>query len=119
MKDKSRVSAVERQTVVSLESRFDGKNFPQPLALPVLLQPEEVMNANPFQIPACFQDMQRRRRERFKKAVLVVVAGIVMLLVGLLIAGCVSEHAKAGESNRKCGQSLSAEVAISHLPFSA
>ena len=39
--------------------------------------------------------MQRRRRERFKKAVLVVVAGIVMLLVGLLIEGCVSEHAKA------------------------
>jgi hypothetical protein len=65
------------------------------LALLVLLQPEEVMNANPFQIPACFQDMQRRRRERFKKAVLVVVAGIVMLLVGLLIEGCVSEHAKA------------------------
>lgn len=53
------------------------------------------MNANPFQIPSCFQDLQRRRRERFKRTVLAVVAGIVMLLVGLLIEGCVSEHANA------------------------
>jgi len=54
------------------------------------------MNAlNPFQIPTCFQiDQERRRRERFKRTVLAVVAGISMLLVGLLIEGCVSEHAK-------------------------
>jgi len=53
------------------------------------------MNANPFQIPSCFQDLQRQRRQRFKRTVLAVVAGVVLLLVGLLIAGCVSEHAKA------------------------
>ena len=40
-------------------------------------------------------DSQRRRRERFKKAVLAVVAGTVLLLAGLLIEGCVNEHAKA------------------------
>jgi hypothetical protein len=51
--------------------------------------------SNPFQIPSCFQvDSERRRRERFKKTVLAVVSGIAMLLVGLLIEGCVSEHAK-------------------------
>jgi hypothetical protein len=57
----------------------------------------QIMSApNPFQIPACFQlDFQRRRRERFKKTVLAVVAGIVLLLVVLLIEGCVSEHSKA------------------------
>jgi hypothetical protein len=58
---------------------------------------KRIMNAsNPFQIPSCFQvDSQRRRRERFKKTVLAVVAGIVLLLVGLLVEGCVSQHSKA------------------------
>ena len=54
------------------------------------------MNANPFQVPVCFQiELERRRRARFKRTVLAIVAGIVMLLVALLIEGCVSEHAKA------------------------
>jgi hypothetical protein len=39
-------------------------------------------------------DLQRRRRERFKKTVIAVVAGFAMLLVALLIEGCMSEHAK-------------------------
>jgi hypothetical protein len=52
--------------------------------------------SNPFQIPSCFQvDPQRKRRERFKKTVLAIVTGIALLLVGLLIEGCVSEHSKA------------------------
>jgi LysM repeat protein len=48
---------------------------------------------NPFQIPVCLQraDSERRRRERFKRGIIAVVAGIVVLLVGLLIQGCVSE----------------------------
>ena len=54
------------------------------------------MNANPFQVPVCFQiELERRRRARFKRTVLAIVAGVVMLLVALLIEGCVSEHAKA------------------------
>src|SRR5882724_2130511 len=54
-----------------------------------------IMSTNPFQVPACFQiELERRRRERFKRAVLAFVVGTAMLLVGLLIEGCVSEHAK-------------------------
>ena len=58
------------------------------------------MNAtNPFQIPSCFQnDYDRRRRERFKKTFIAVIAGSILLLVGLLIEGCVTEHAKAAGS---------------------
>ena len=53
------------------------------------------MIANPFQILVSFQiELERRRRARFKRTVLAIVAGVVMLLVGLLIEGCVSEHAK-------------------------
>ena len=53
--------------------------------------------SNPFQIPSCLQraDVQQRRRERLKKVVVVSVATVVALLIGLLIEGCVSEHAKA------------------------
>ena len=56
------------------------------------------MNAtNPFQIPSCFQnDYDRRRRERFKRTFIAVVAASILLLVGLLIEGCVTEHARAG-----------------------
>jgi hypothetical protein len=62
----------------------------------VMLKMKFMNSSNPFQIPSCFQvDPQRRRRERFKKIVFAIVAGIVLLLVGLLIEGCVSEHAKA------------------------
>jgi LysM repeat protein len=55
------------------------------------------MNAtNPFQIPACLQvSLQQRRRERFKKSVIVVVTGTSVLLAVLLILGCNSEHARA------------------------
>jgi nucleoid-associated protein YgaU len=58
------------------------------------------MNAtNPFQIPSCFQnDSDRRRRERFKRTFIAVVAGSILLLVGLLIEGCVTEHAKAAST---------------------
>jgi LysM repeat protein len=59
-----------------------------------------VMNAaNPFQIPACFQiSLQQRRRERFKKSVIAVVAGTTVLLAVLLILGCNSEHARAASA---------------------
>jgi LysM repeat protein len=54
------------------------------------------MNAsNPFQIPVCLQraDSQQRRRERFKRGFIAALAAIVVLLVGLLIEGCMSEQA--------------------------
>jgi hypothetical protein len=41
-------------------------------------------------------DAERRRRERFKKTVIAFVIGCVLLLVGLLIEGCVSERASGG-----------------------
>ena len=49
--------------------------------------------SNPFQIPVCLQraDSQQRRRERFKRGFIAVVAALVVLLVGLLIEGCMSE----------------------------
>ena len=58
------------------------------------------MNAsNPFQIPTCLQaNLQWRRRERFKKGVLVVVAGTTILLAVLLILGCNDEHARAASA---------------------
>ena len=50
---------------------------------------------NPFQIPSCFQaSQQQRRRDRFKKGVITAVALLIALLVGLLIQGCVSQHAE-------------------------
>jgi LysM repeat protein len=53
--------------------------------------------SNPFQIPSCLQraDLQLRRRERFKKGFIAVVAAVVLLLVGLLIEGCKTEKAAA------------------------
>jgi nucleoid-associated protein YgaU len=54
-----------------------------------------IMNtSNPFQIPVCLQraDSQQRRRERFKRGFIAVVAALVVLLVGLLIEGCMSEQ---------------------------
>jgi LysM repeat protein len=52
--------------------------------------------ANPFQIPACLKraDLKLIRRNRFRKGVIAVVAASAALLVGLLIAGCMSEHSK-------------------------
>lgn len=52
------------------------------------------MNAtNPFQLPA-WSDINReqRRRARFKKTVISIIAAIVLLLIGLLIEGCRSER---------------------------
>jgi LysM repeat protein len=51
--------------------------------------------SNPFQIPSCLQraDSQQRRRERFKKGFIAAVVAVVILLVGLLIEGCMSEQA--------------------------
>ena len=53
-------------------------------------------STNPFQIPSCLQraDVQLRRRERFRKGVVLAVAAVVALLVVLLIEGCMSEHSK-------------------------
>jgi LysM repeat protein len=50
--------------------------------------------ANPFQIPVCLQraDSQQRRRERFKRGFIAALAATVVLLVGLLIEGCMSEQ---------------------------
>jgi len=55
------------------------------------------MNAtNPFQVPSCFQiDHERRRRERFKTTFIAVVAMGILLMIGLLIEGCMSQHARA------------------------
>ena len=55
------------------------------------------MNAtNPFQVPSCFQiDHERRRRERFKRMFIAVVAMGILLMIGLLIEGCMSQHARA------------------------
>ena len=63
--------------------------------------------ANPFQIPTCFQNtLEQRRRERFKKTIIAIVAGVVALLTVLLIQGCKSEHAKMASA-----MTLSATVA--------
>jgi len=65
----------------------------------------EIMNlmntSNPFQIPSCLQraDSQQRRRERFKKAFIAAVAAVVILLIGLLIEGCMSEQTTAPARN--------------------
>ncbi len=56
-------------------------------------------SANPFQIPTCFQNVdEQRKRERFKKGVIAVIAAVVLLLVGLLIQGCKSERASTTSS---------------------
>lgn len=55
--------------------------------------------ANPFQIPSCLQrNLEQRRQERFKKAVVGSVAAFAALLVALLIAGCMGEHSKSASS---------------------
>jgi len=56
---------------------------------------------NPFQVPTCLQraDLQLRRRERFRRGVVVAVAAVVSLLVVLLIEGCMSQHASTSNAN--------------------
>jgi LysM repeat protein len=48
---------------------------------------------NPFQLPAWSEiNREQRRRARFKKTVISIIAAIVLLLIGLLIEGCRSER---------------------------
>jgi len=74
------------------------------------------MNAsNPFQIPDCLQraDSQQRKRERFKRGFIAAVAAIVVLLVGLLIEGCMTE--KSTSSAPTPGQ----KITVAPAPFSS
>ncbi len=69
------------------------------------------MNAsNPFQIPVCLQraDSQQRRRERFKRGFIAALAAIVVLLVGALIEGCMSE--------KTANTTQSASLTVTDLP---
>lgn len=52
------------------------------------------MNAtNPFQLPAWSAiNREQRRRARFKRTVISIIAAIALLLIGLLIEGCRSER---------------------------
>jgi len=48
---------------------------------------------NPFQLPAWSEiNREQRRRARFKKTVISIIAAIVLLLIGLLIEGCRTER---------------------------
>jgi len=48
---------------------------------------------NPFQLPAwSVINREQRRRARFKRTVISIIAAIVLLLIGLLIEGCRSER---------------------------
>jgi LysM repeat protein len=62
--------------------------------------------SNPFQIPTCLQraDSQQRRRERFKKGFIAAVLALVILLVGLLIEGCMSEQTASAPPAKKAVQ---------------
>jgi hypothetical protein len=87
--------------------------FLQRLALRLLnnfSKSHKVMNAsNPFQIPTCFQNnLEQRRRERFKKTIIAIVAGVVALLAALLIQGCQSEHARLASAMTLSGDASAA-----------
>ena len=72
--------------------------------------------SNPFQIPVCLQraDYQQRRRERFKKGFITAVAAIVVLLVGLLIEGCMTE--KSTSATPTPGQKITVQPAPQATP---
>lgn len=63
-------------------------------------------------------DAERRRRERFKKTVVAIIIGCVLLLVGLLIEGCESERAgaKVVAPAAQCASFLTDIKALCHLP---
>jgi LysM repeat protein len=67
--------------------------------------------SNPFQIPVCLQraDSQQRKRERFKRGFVTAVAAIVVLLVGLLIEGCMTE--KSATAAPTPGQKITVQPA--------
>lgn len=69
------------------------------------------MNAsNPFQIPTCYQaQFQVRRRERFKKSVILTVGSLVVLFIAALIAGNINERSDAASANS--GNSLAEQSA--------
>jgi len=55
-----------------------------------------VNTSNPFQIPSCLQraELQQRHHERIQKGVMLAMAITATFLVGMLIQGYMSEHAK-------------------------
>ena len=86
---------------------------------------KETMNivnpSNPFQLPSCLQraDSQQRRRERFKKGFIAAVVAVVILLVGLLIEGCMSEKTTAPAPAPKVTQSTGVPASWTNPPLAA
>ena len=78
---------------------------------------------NPFQVPTCLQraDLQLRRRERFRRGVVVAVAAVVTLLIVLLIEGCMSEHANTSNTDTPAvtGQQPDSAPAVAPKPVAA
>jgi LysM repeat protein len=66
---------------------------------------------NPFQIPACFEtSLLQRRQDRLKKIVFAVVSTGVLLMLGLLIEGCMSEHSARMQSGTSLADAPPAAV---------
>jgi len=64
-----------------------------------------VNTTNPFQLPAWSEiNREQRRRARFKRTVISIIAAIVLLLIGLLIEGCKSERAALATPAPPSGQ---------------
>ena len=77
-------------------------------------------SANPFQIPTCFQNVdEQRKRERFKKGVIAIIAAVVLLLVGLLIQGCKSERSASTTPSPQLGAAPAAPANPSAVPAPA
>jgi LysM repeat protein len=66
---------------------------------------------NPFQIPTCFEaNLLQRRQDRLKKIVFAVVSTGVLLMLGLLIEGCMSEHSARMQSGTSLADAPPAAV---------